>query len=283
MTPGVLLMAHGTPERVDDVGEFLGFVMQKRKPSPGFIEEVRERYRKIGGRSPLTDITRRQARDLQDWLGLPVFVGMRHWWPFIQDAVAEAESVGIDMLVGLPMTPFYSPVSVGAYHESMAKALPKGMDAVQVMQWHREPSFLQAWAERLPLKKKVLFTAHSIPVENCAPYPDHIKETIEGIAQRRPGLDWEFAYQSRSPDASQPWLGPDVTAAMHKLAADGVKEIVFAPVGFVSDHVEILYDLDILHADQAKALGMKVSRVPSLNDSPLLIEALAAAVLKALK
>ena len=283
MTPGVLLMAHGTPERLDDVGEYLGFVMQKRKPTPGFIEEVRERYRQIGGKSPLTDITRRQARDLQDWLGIPVFVGMRHWWPFIQDAVAEAASVGVNMLVGLPMTPFFSPVSVGAYHESMAKALPKGMDAVQVMQWHREPAFLQAWAERLPLNKKILFTAHSIPVDNCAPYPDHIKETIDGIAQRRKGLDWEFAYQSRSPDASQPWLGPDVRAAIHKLKGDGVSEIVFAPVGFVSDHVEVLYDLDILHAGQARELGMKVSRVPSLNDSPLLIEALAAAVRKALK
>ncbi|HTF57688.1 MAG TPA: ferrochelatase [Planctomycetota bacterium] len=283
MTPGVLLMAHGTPERVEDVGEFLGFVIQRRRPTPAFIEEVRERYRKIGGRSPLTEVTRRQARDLQDWLGIPVFVGMRYWWPFIADAVEEARSVGIDMLVGLPMAPQHAPISVSGYHEAMAKALPKGMDAVQIMQWHREPSFLQAWAERLPIGKKVLFTAHSIPVENSAPYPDHIKETIEGIVKRRPGLDWDFAYQSRSPDPSQPWLEPDVNSVLDRLAGQGVKEVVFAPIGFVSDHVEVLYDLDILHAGHAASIGIRASRAPSLNDSPLLIEALASAVRKALK
>jgi len=283
MTPGVLLMAHGTPERIEEIGDFLGFVMVRKKPTPEFIEEVRERYRRIGGRSPLTEVTKHQARALQEWLDIPVFVGMRHWWPFIADAVEEAHSVGIDMLVGLPMAPQHAPISVFAYHEAMAKALPKKMTAVQIMQWHREPAFLQAWAERLPLGKKVLFTAHSIPVEGSAPYPQHLKETIEGIAKIRPGLDWAFAYQSRSPDPTREWLEPDVNATLTRLAEEGVREVVFAPIGFVSDHIEVLYDIDILHAGQAAKLGMKASRVPSLNDSPLLIEALASAVRKALK
>ncbi|MBI4565690.1 MAG: ferrochelatase [Planctomycetes bacterium] len=280
MDTGVLLMSHGSPDSLDEIEEYLHHVMKRHPPTPAFVEEIRERYRRIGGRSPLLDITRRQAAALQKRLNLPIFVGMRHWKPFVAEAVAEAAE-RVERLVGVVMAPHYAPISVGAYHEAFRAACPPSLRTVLVVQWHQEPHFLKAWAERLPSDKKILFTAHSSPVENADPYPQQIMETIQGIGDFHPGLDGSFAYQSRSPDP-RPWLEPDVDTVLDRLAAQGIREVAFAPIGFVSDHVEVLYDLDILHSTRAAALGIHATRVPSLNESPLLIEALASVVQKAL-
>lgn len=281
MSTGVLLMAHGSPGSLDEVEEFLRHVMKRRPPSPAFVEEIRERYRKIGGRSPLLEITRRQAAALAERTGLPVFVGMRHWKPWIADAVAEAKAAGVDRLVAIPLAPQYAPLTTDAYHRAVREAMPPGMEAIPVTHWHQELAFLQAWADRLPIGIKVLFTAHSIPVENSDPYPRHIKETIQGIKFFRPEIDGTFAYQSRSPDLRS-WLEPDVLTVLKRLAAKGTDLIAFAPIGFVSDHIEVLYDLDILHSGQADELGMRPIRIQSLNDHPLLIEALASVARRAL-
>jgi ferrochelatase len=276
MKTAVLLMAHGTPDSLDEIEPYLRHVMTRRPPTPEFAAQVRERYRLIGGRSPLTDITQAQAAALSARLGVPAYVGMRHWKPWIGDAVAQAQRDGIERLVGVCAAPHYAAVSVGAYHAALQKAVPSGMRTVLVASWHGEPALIEAWRARLRGAGTILYTAHSIPVEGSDPYPAQIRETIREI-----GLPGELAYQSRSP-SPVPWLEPDVDTALSRLRDRGVLEVRVAPIGFVSDHVEVLYDIDILHRATAERLGMAYSRTRMLNDDPRLIEALASAVTRAL-
>lgn len=274
----VVLMAHGTPDSLDEIGEYLRHVMTRRPPTPAFIEEIRERYRAIGGRSPLADITRRQAAALQAKLGIPVFVGMRHWSPWIRDAVAQAASSGARRILGLCLAPQFAAVSIGAYQRALREALPPRVEAVTVDSWHLEPALVEAWRDRVrPVAgQAVLYTAHSIPVEGAGPYPTQVRETVDAIAV--PGA---LAWQSRSP-SPVPWLEPDVDTVLAGLAKDGVRDVLVAPVGFVCDHIEVLYDVDILHRATAERLGMRCARTPMPNDDPNLIEALASAARKAL-
>jgi ferrochelatase len=268
MRTAVLLMAHGTPDSLEEIEPYLRKVMKHRPPPPAFVEEIRSRYRQIGGRSPLTDITKRQAAALAARLAIPVYVGMRHWTPFIAEAVQQAARDGVERLVGICAAPHYATISVGAYREAMQAPMATRF----VENWHLQPAFLECWRARLQPGVPVLYTAHSIPVDGAEPYPTQLRETIDAI-----GVPGFFAYQSRSPSPI-PWLEPDVDTVLSRVGG----AVQVAPIGFISDHVDVLYDVDILHAATAKRLGIAYSRVPMPNDHPLLIEAMAAAVTKVL-
>lgn len=265
MKTGILLMAYGAPERLEDVGPYLRKVLARHPPSPQIVEEFRERYRRIGGRSPLPEVTRAQARALEARLKVPVYVGMRHSEPSIPQAVDRARREGVGRLVGLALAPHYSPASVGAYRDEFHRA---GTDGVFVECWHLEPALLEYWRERTRGRGFVLFTAHSVPAAGAGPYPGQLAEMISAIASGPHRL----AYQSRS-GGSEPWLGPSIPEVLPSLP----RSVAVAAVGFVSDNVEILYDLDILHRGEAEAKGIRWERLPMPNDHPLLIEALASA------
>jgi ferrochelatase len=264
-------MAHGTPESVGQMGDYLRHVLTRKPPTPEIIREFEERYQLIGGKSPLLEISQRQARALQEKLGIPVYVGMRHWHPFIKDVVDQARKDGVERLIGLPLAPQFSRISVGAYQVELAKT---GIEHVDISSWHLEPALLQYWRDATEGKEFVLFTAHSIPSEGAEPYPAQLSEMVKAIA-RGPHA---FAYQSKSPSPI-PWLGPEVPEVLVSLPRT---EIAVAAIGFICDHVEVLYDLDILHRDQAEAIGLRWNRLPMPNEHPLLIEALASAVRKVL-
>ncbi|MBI2931470.1 MAG: ferrochelatase [Planctomycetes bacterium] len=272
MKTGVALLAYGTPESLDDVEPFLRDVMKHRAPTPPFVEEIRRRYARIGGRSPLMDITRDQARLLGERLNMPVAVGTLHGKPRIAEAIAQLK---VDRAVGLVAAPHFAPLTTNAYRAAL------DANALFVESWHRQPALLDAWARRVRDADFVLFTAHSLPAKDADPYPAQLRETIAGICERVPGLRWDFAYQSRSPGPI-PWLEPDVETKIDELHAEEVPRARVAPIGFITDNVEILYDLDVLHGEHAHRLGIRWSRAPMLNTDPLLIDAMAAAVREAL-
>jgi len=267
---GVLLMAHGSPDSVDQMGDYLRHVLTRKPPTPEIIAEFQDRYRQIGGKSPLLEISLRQGRALEKKLGVKVYVGMRHWTPLIKDVVEQARKDGVERLIGLPLAPQYSRVSVGAYHAELEKT---GIPCTNVKSWHLEPALLEYWKRATQGKTFVLYTAHSIPVDGAEPYPTQLAEMVKAISTGPQA----FAYQSKSPSPI-PWLGPEVPEVLKSLTG----RISVAPIGFVSDHVEVLYDLDILHRKQAEALGLAWERLPMPNDDPLLIEALASAAGKVL-
>jgi len=262
---GVLLMSYGSPDRIEDMEPYLRNVLVRRPTTPGIVAEFQDRYRQIGGRSPLLDVSRAQARALESFLKVPVYVGMRHWTPYIREAADQARRDGVGRLVGLALAPQYSPVSVGAYHEALEAT---GMPCALVREWHLEPPLLRYWREATRGREFVLFTAHSVPVEGAGPYPGQLAEMAGAIASGPHAL----AYQSRSP-SPVPWLGPEIPEVLGTLSG----RVSVAPIGFVSDHVEVLYDLDILHRRQAEGRGLRWERLPMPNDHPLLIEALASA------
>jgi protoporphyrin/coproporphyrin ferrochelatase len=260
---GVLLMAHGSPDTLDDMGEYLRHILTRRPPTPELIAEFQGRYRQIGGRSPLLEISRRTAEKLSTAVGLPVYVGMRHWHPYIRDAVAQARAEGVERLIGLALAPQYAKVSVGAYQAELEKT---GIASVMVRDWHLEPALIEYW-RGVTAGKQVLYTAHSIPSEGAEPYPTQLREMAAAIG---PG---PLAYQSKSPSPI-PWLGPEIPDVLPTLSG----RVSVAAIGFISDHVEVLYDLDILHRAQAEKRGLVWDRLPMPNDHPLLIEALASVV-----
>jgi len=274
MSAAVLLMAYGSPDSPEQMGEFLRDVFRGRPVPPATVAEFQERYRLFGGRSPLSDISMRQASSLESQLGIPVRVGMRHWHPRIRDA---ARDLG-DPIVGLSLAPQYSRFSVGEYHHALQEATSARL--ILVSSWHRQPKFLAAWAERIragldrDAPDVLLFTAHSVPEDPADPYALHLQETVQGILPLIPEVRWEFAYQSAS-SAPLKWLGPDVDTRLKELRDRGIHKVMAAPVSFVSDHAEVLYDLDHLHRRSAQGLGMTLTRCESLNDHPLLIGALA--------
>ncbi|MBI5379517.1 MAG: ferrochelatase [Nitrospirae bacterium] len=317
---GVLLMAHGGPDTLEDVEPFLRHVLKDRPLSPAYLDEVRERYRLIGGKSPLLATTQRQAAALETRLrseGVPakVYIGMRHWHPFIREAVRAMAADGVVRGVALCLTPQDSAWSVGAYFAALddaQKAEGTSIPLFPVRHWHDEPLLLDAFAAKIrealvrfsrPEAVTLLFTAHSLPAGRQGlpepsgaqgdPYPAQVAETVQGILRMLGGTHrWRLAYQSvpgrRFDSASGKgrtqgkWLGPEVEPTLRELAEEGRRDVLAVPIGFVADHVETLYDLDILHRGQAEALGIRFERTASLNDDPLLIEALAAIVRKAL-
>jgi ferrochelatase len=280
----VLLLAHGAPERVEDIQQYLSYVRGGRPTPPELVEEVAGRYRQIGGGSPLLARTREQALALERELGLPVYFGMRNWRPFIKETVAQMKSAGIGRIVALCLAPQYSKASVGLYFRRVQEAKTElGLDAeiVWTKTFHSHPLLAEAFYERLaPLLpcERILFTAHSLPervLERGDPYDSEAKATARAVALRAGLSAWDFAYQSQG-FTEDKWLGPTVESRIDEYAAAGVRDLVLAPVGFVCDHVEILYDVDIAFRDYAGRRGIALRRPESLNDSPTFTRALAA-------
>jgi ferrochelatase len=281
----VILLAHGTPESLDQMPEYLARVRGGRPPSPELIAEMTANYSAIGGRSPLTDITRAQAAALHEELGdgTPVYVGMRNWHPFIADVVAEAVAKGAREIIGVPLAPQFSSVSVARYRDVLRESTPEGVTVRCVESWHDHPGLIAAFAEKVQAAgaaEAVVFTAHSLPVrliEGGDPYGREVERTAALVAEAS-GLEaYERAFQSagRTPE---PWLGPTVEEALRAFSARGVRSVLAVPIGFVSDHTEILFDLDVQAMREADRLGIGFRRTESLNTSPLLIRALAALV-----
>jgi ferrochelatase len=284
VSDAVVLMAYGSPSSAEDVRPYLEDVRAGRPVSDEAVAELAERYRRIGGRSPLDDVTEAQRAALERELGIPVSVGMKHWSPRISDAVEAALAGGATRLVGLVLAPHYSRLSIGGYRERLEEAVAARAELVLVESWHDEPAFLDVLAERVRgTDAWVVFTAHSLPERILAdgdPYRDQLLETARLVAERA-GLErWSFAFQSAS-STGEPWLGPDVLEELERLQHAGAESVLGAPVGFVSDHLEILWDLDIEARERAAELGLEWARTASLNDDPAFISALAGLVRKA--
>ena len=285
---GVLLMAHGTPSSLDEMPEYLTLVRGGRPPSDALLHEMRENYAAIGGRSPLTDITQAQAAALRAALGpgIPVAVGMRNWTPFIKDALAELAAAGVTRVIGIPMAPQFSTLSVQKYIDAAAAALPAGVQFESVESFHLHPLLIDAFAERLRpgLPGKVLFTAHSLPARALAngdPYERECRATAAAVAERVGLESYDFAFQSQGMTGDK-WLGPTVEATLDRYAADGVRDVIIHCIGFVCDHVEILWDIDIGFKQYAAGRGITIRRPESLNGSPTFSAALAEVAMRCL-
>jgi len=291
---GVLVMAYGGPDRLEDVEPYLLDVRNYRPTPPEVVAEVGERYAQIGGRSPIRELTQAQASALEAALNRSgaepryrAFLGMRHWHPFIKDALTEMSGAGITRAVGLAMAPHYSRMSIGAYYKKVEEA-GAPVEIARIERWHLLPGYLHALAERVltalgrfPAEVRdrvpVIFTAHSLPERILTwddPYPSELRETVSALATRLGGQPYTFAYQSAAmtPD---PWLGPDAGEVIARYAREGQRHLLIAPVGFVCEHVEILYDIDIEFARQAKELGVQLERIEMLNTAPAMIAGLA--------
>lgn len=280
-------MAYGSPARTgedDGIEPYFTHIRGGRKPSPQALAELRERYRAIGA-SPLTEITRAQARSLAARLGLPVFAGMKHAPPFIADAAAEAHSAGIERLVGLPLAPHYAEMSLGAYFASLRQAWDG--DLIVVRGFHDHPAFIAAVRNLLAVAladfepERIIFTAHSLPARIEAAgdrYRERLLESCRLVVDGAALPEWEFAFQSAS-HTGEPWLGPDL---LESLARSGVGKVLVCPIGFVADHLEILYDIDIEAMAFAREHGIDLRRTQSFNTRPDFIDALAAVVRDAL-
>jgi protoporphyrin/coproporphyrin ferrochelatase len=284
----VLVMAYGGPGKLADVEPYLLDVRGGRATTPQLVEEFRARYARIGGGSPILERTRAQAAGIARALGdgFRVYVGMRHWHPFIQETVEEILRAGHRRVVGVAMAPHYSNLSVGAYEKKLLQTAGDRLDASLVRSWWNQPRFLDALADRVrealqrfprPSRVKVVFTAHSLPeriVASADPYPDELRRSAEEVARRAKVTDWRLAYQSAGA-TPEPWLGPDAGAVMTELAKAGNDDVLLVPIGFVCDHVEILYDIDVEYQALAKRLGIHLERTKSLNDDPGLVDAVA--------
>jgi protoporphyrin/coproporphyrin ferrochelatase len=298
MRPGILLMTYGSPRTLDEVEGYFTDIRGGRQPSPEAVEELSSRYARIGG-SPLPEITVRQAQALESrlagdaqggWGPVPVFVGMKHWHPFIAEAVDEIVSAGVDTLVGIALAPHYSRMSIGGYEDRVQaarEARGADFDLRMVRSWYREPAFvdfvagrllgtLEGWDASDP-STRVVFTAHSLPERILVwgdPYRDELLDSARMIAEAAGIGRWELAFQSAS-QTGEPWLGPDVLERLTALAGEGGRRAVVAPIGFTADHLEILFDVDVECMELAERLGLELRRLPSPNDDPGFIEVLA--------
>lgn len=293
MTPNktaVLLLAHGSPDSPADIPEFMKYITGGRPVPDTTIEEIRHRYSLIG-RSPLTEITLGQGEAMQRELGLPVYVGMRNWRPFIADAVLRMMDQGIEQVLAICLAPQNSSTSVGLYKRALFAQMKPEISVQFVDEWHDHPLLVRAFAEKLePVWRRasaelgapapVVFTAHSVPTRTIQagdPYEQQTKETARLVGRKITGLPEElqhFAFQSQGMSGG-PWLGPTVERVILDLKKQGQQGVVIAPIGFLCDHVEILYDIDIGFKQFAAEQDMKLWRSDSLNTSPTFISALA--------
>ena len=285
MKQAVLLLAHGAPERVEDVEEYLKFVRGGRPGPlpPKVLEEVRQRLAAIGGSSPLRAWTTAQAAALEKLLGIPVFFGMRNWYPLIAETMEKVREAGVERIAAVCLAPQFSELSVGLYIKRTKEAKEKlGVTAeiVWAKSFHDEPLLVEAFAERLrPLAagQTFLFTAHSLPEKALAsgdPYDRETRATAAAVAARVGLMEWDFAYQSQGMTDDK-WLGPTVEFCLDRYAAAGIREVVVDPIGFVCDHIEVLFDIDILFRDYARERGITLTRPESLNGSATFTAALA--------
>ena len=295
---GVLVMAYGTPRDLDDVERYYTDIRRGKTPSPELLEELSERYRAIGGRSPLLEITTAQVRGIEERLdGVRAFLGQKHSPPFIADAVEEMERAGVEEAVGLVLAPHFSALSVGDYERRARAAgeqLPWSGRLSMIDSWHLEPGYVSLLAERVQaeiasfsaeLQDEVLvvFSAHSLPeriLQENAPYADQLGETAEAVAAAASLTRWRTGWQSAG-RTSDPWLGPDILEIIEKEAADGTRAILVCPCGFVADHLEVLYDLDIEATAAARDRGVELRRTRSPNADSDFLDVLASVVRRA--
>jgi len=296
----ILLMAMGGPDRLENVEPYLLDVRGGRPTPPELVEEIRERYRVTGGKSPVLGITREVARKLEQKLNGPggeryrVYVGLRHWHPYIKETYADLLDDQPEALIGLCMAPQYSSMSIGAYVKKLEEArgaLGGEFPVSFVRSWHRHPGLVQAIADNVQAgllkfpagirtKVPILFTAHSLPeriVEMKDPYPDEVRGTMEAVCGRLGVVTTRFAFQSQGRSSEQ-WLGPTVESVLDELHMEGHRHVLIAPIGFLSDHLEVLYDVDIDFKRRAGEKGMQLERIEMLNATAPLIEILASVV-----
>ena len=305
----VLLMAYGSPNRLDEVEAYFTDIRGGRTPSPEAVEELTERYRQVGVPTPLLAVSSELSQRLERALNADppddaiytVHLGMKHWTPRIAAAVEEAIEAGADRLIGIVLAPHYSRISTGGYRRQVEATLaaahprsspngspgPVSLDFVE--SWHELDGYLQAVADnvrsmraqfRRPDHVVTVFTAHSLPARILAegdPYRDQLLRTSELVARRANLEKWRFSFQSQS-HTGEPWLGPDLVDTIESLAGEGDSGVLVAPVGFIADHLEILYDIDIEARAKADALDIELKRTPMLNADPRLVQALKALV-----
>ena len=301
MKTAVLLLAYGGPDSLADIPAYLLDIRGGRATPQALIDEISHRYAEIGGFSPLLRITQSAAAQLQARTGLPVYVGMRHWAPWIKDTVAQMAADGVARAVVICMAPHYSSMSIGAYRRKLDEALAQlaqPFEVIFIESWHTQPEFLDAVAANVratltrytPEERDavlVVFSAHSLPesiLQRGDPYDRQLRETAKLLAEKLalPADRWTFSYQSAA-KTGVPWLGPQIEEYIVELANAGHKQLIVAPIGFIADHVEVLYDIDIGVQQIAQEHGVRVERPPMLNDSPATVTILAALVAQALQ
>jgi len=297
---GLLVMAYGGPNTLDEVEPYLMDVRGYRPTSPEIIHEVRERYREIGGRSPILEQTQAQASALESTLNtngqeFKAFVGMRHWHPYIKDTLANMQTQGIQRAVGLVMAPHYSRMSIEAYFKKIEQA-DSPIKIAPINNWHLLPGYLDALVsrvraalERFPTDVRsqvpVIFSAHSLPeriLEWNDPYPDQLRATVDAVMQHLGDQPHDFAFQSEA-ISNEPWLGPDVSVLIKRFAEQGQKNMISCPIGFVCNHIEVLYDIDIVYQKRANSLDVRLERIEMVHTAPQMIAGLAELIRKTAK
>lgn len=294
-------MAYGSPESPEDVEPYYTHIRGGRKPSPEAVQRLRERYEMVGGRTPLLRVTREVAAELERLLNVSpgdspwkVYVGMKHWHPFISEAAEQIASDGIRELTAVALAPHYSKMSVGGYRKAIDHALAAAASPAKlafVDSWHLKESFISLIAARItsaleqwPAEQragvKVLFSAHSLPArirEWNDPYEEQLLDSCRAISLQAAHENWMFAWQSAG-NTGEPWLGPDILDVLESLHTDGVKDVLSVPVGFVCDHLEIEYDIDYEAASKAREFGMTFRRTAMLNADPAFVRVLASII-----
>lgn len=290
----VLLMAHGAPDRLGDIPQFVLNVRSGRQLPEAAVQEVIHRYEMIGGRSPLLRITMEQAEALARVIRLPVYVGMRNWKPYIEEAVRKLVEDGVGRLVAVCLAPHNSRTSIELYRSHLSQAVDKvapGLHVEFVENWHDQADLIAAFRVKISAALAgaesesgrpvpVVFTAHSVPVwtiEEGDPYESQVKETAQLLARALGLKDYKVAFQSQGM-TSEPWIGPTVESLIDEFAQQGCRQVLLAPIGFVSDHVEVLYDIDVAFREYGKKKGVSIVRPESLNSSPIFIRCLASVI-----
>jgi protoporphyrin/coproporphyrin ferrochelatase len=287
MKTAVVLMAYGSPERLEDVPAYYADIRGGRPIAAHLLEDLVSRYRRLGieQSNPLNAITEQTRASLEAELGIPVFTGMKHWTPHIADAAACALAGGAELVVGLVLAPHYSRLSIAGYKEQLERALVGRAALTFVDSWHDDTGFVSFLADRIRgTDAHVVFTAHSLPariLDEGDPYRDQLLETSRLVAAEADVDDWSFSFQSESP-TGEPWLGPDILDHLTALGADGTRDVLICPVGFVSDHLEIRWDIDTEAAERAAELGMWLERIEMPNADPRFVGVLAEIVRGAL-
>lgn len=286
---GLLVMHYGTPATLDDVLPYYTHIRRGRAPSPEALQDLVDRYVAIGGPSPLTEISQRQAEGIHGALSkrgidAGLYVGTKHAPPFVADAVARMAADGVQKAVGLVLAPHFSTFSIAAYKHYAEGAKPETMELAIVERWGTLPAFIQALSDRVlaqmegwnPEETLVIFSAHSLPEKIVAagdPYPEELLETSRLVAEEASIPHWTFAYQSAS-NTGDPWLGPDILDVIAENASK-YRNVIACTVGFVSDHLEVLFDLGVEARDKCAELGLGFRRAATIGDDPAVMDALA--------
>lgn len=291
---GVVLLAHGAPDRLEDIPEFLLKVRGGRPLPEPAVTEIVQRYRLIGGGSPLLPLTTLQAEALAKLITHPVYVAMRNWKPYIPEAVGRLRDDGVQRVVALCLAPQNSRTSIGLYRQYLMEAVERvhpGLTVDFIESWHDHPGLIEAFRVRMEAAIQtalgetggpvpIIFTAHSVPEMTIAqgdPYAQQVRETAALVARAAGLTEYRVAFQSQGM-TSEKWIGATVESQIDEIAAAGGRNVLLIPVGFVCDHVEILYDIDVLFREYGRARGVSVRRSESLNDSPEFVAALASLV-----